>query len=180
MGKLPWFTENQPGTMRISCAKTIGTLSLSFGNHRIPMPQVWVSYNMNVILNSLNIVPVAPHPQPVRSRSELDLFAQARTCDIRRKLWRALVQFWFQRAKWHWTCLQPSLGLSFPIFKILETRMGWGRGTLEVCMAFGVIRLGSNLIFLAVCPEANCLTFLSFLICKAETIIPTSRDLLTS
>lgn len=44
---------------------------------------------MNVILDSLKIVLLAPNPELGRSRKELDLFAQVKMCDTVRKLQRS-------------------------------------------------------------------------------------------
>lgn len=46
---------------------------------------MWVSHNMNVILNSLKIVLFAPKPSLGRSGNELDHFAQVRMRDALRK-----------------------------------------------------------------------------------------------
>lgn len=53
------------------------------------MFRVWVFYGMNVMLDSLKIVLLAPNPKLSTSSSELDLCAQVRMDDAGRKLQRS-------------------------------------------------------------------------------------------
>lgn len=114
------------------------------------MPRVRDSSKTKVILSSLKIVLLAPNPQPGRSGSKLNLFAQVRICDRIRKLQGSGFQFDSDSKKLNgiehvsspfWDSVSPSV-------KILEKKMDEEKeGTLEILESYPQ---GSNFIFLAV------------------------------